>query len=236
MTCLNAQHWSSVWIWLEFGGKSRHPNPQGPVKLGIVFLGMSWGEHCRTDGGTVGCCQCLRLLELSSLPFLAYGFLFFLKMYLFVLIGRWLQYCDGFCHTSTWIGHRYTWLPSPFEAPRHLPPHPIHPGCGRALALDSLQPTSNYYWISILHMIVSMFQRYPLKSSHSLLLPLSPKVYSLCLCLFLLCSLNHDCKMTTLPPDKCPVQEEEREREMVIPYQESKNSPRNLCRASLHVS
>ena len=66
-------------------------------------------------------------------------------------------------------------------------------------------------------MIVYMFQCYSLKSSHSLLLPLSPKVYSLCLCLFLLCSLNHDCKMTTLPPDKCPVQEEEREKEMVIP-------------------
>ena len=58
------------------GGKSWNPDSQGPVKLGIVFLGMSWGEPCRTAGGTAGWCRSLRLLELSSLPFLAYGFLF----------------------------------------------------------------------------------------------------------------------------------------------------------------
>ena len=28
------------------------------------------------------------------------------------------------CQTSTWISHRYTYIPLPFEAPSHLPPHP----------------------------------------------------------------------------------------------------------------
>ena len=32
-------------------------------------------------------------------------------MYLF-LIEESLQYCIGFCHTSTWISHRYTYVPS----------------------------------------------------------------------------------------------------------------------------
>ena len=36
-----------------------------------------------------------------------------------------LQYCDGFCRTSTWIGHRYTcvppsWTPLPSPSPTYL--------------------------------------------------------------------------------------------------------------------
>ena len=46
---------------------------------------------------------------------------------------------------------------------------------------------SNSHWFSILHMVMYIFQSYSLKSSHPLLLPLSPKVCSLCLCL-LCCS------------------------------------------------
>ena len=44
-----------------------------------------------------------------------------------------LQYGDDFCHTSTWIGHRYTCVPRPDPEPHsHLPPHPISWGCPRA--------------------------------------------------------------------------------------------------------
>ena len=35
-----------------------------------------------------------------------------------------LQYCDGFCHTSVWIGHKYT-LPLHPEPSSHCPLHPI---------------------------------------------------------------------------------------------------------------
>ena len=40
-----------------------------------------------------------------------------------------LQYCVGFCHASTWISHRYMYVPSSLETLFHLPPHPT-PTCG----------------------------------------------------------------------------------------------------------
>ena len=65
------------------------------------------------------------------------------------------------------------------ETRSHRPPHPICPGCHRSLALGALHDTANSHWSSILHMVMYMFQRSSLKSSHPLLLPLSPKVCSL---------------------------------------------------------
>ena len=56
---------------------------------------------------------------------------FFFKLLYFMF--NWmiitLQYCDGFCLTSTWIDHRYTYVPSLLEplpppAPSNLPLHP----------------------------------------------------------------------------------------------------------------
>ena len=35
-----------------------------------------------------------------------------------------LQYCSGFCHTLTWISHRFTCIPHP-GSPSHLPLYPI---------------------------------------------------------------------------------------------------------------
>ena len=64
------------------------------------------------------------------------------------------------------------------------PPHPIPLGCPSALALSALFHASNLDWSSISHMVIYMFQIYSLKSSHSLILPQSPKVCSLHLCLF----------------------------------------------------
>ena len=69
------------------------------------------------------------------------------------------------------------------KPPSHLPSHPIPLGCARALSLGVLLHTSNLLWSSILHLIMYMFQCYSLKSSHAHLLPLSPKVCSLLLCL-----------------------------------------------------
>ena len=49
-------------------------------------------------------------------------------LYLKFFIFNWriiaLQYCVGFCHTSTWISHRYTYVPSWTPLP---PPTPFHP-------------------------------------------------------------------------------------------------------------
>ena len=65
----------------------------------------------------------------------------------------------------------------------HLPTHPVLPGCYRAQALGSPCQTSSLHCSSVSRMVKYMFQCYSLKSSHPLLLPLSPKVCSLCLCL-----------------------------------------------------
>ena len=94
-----------------------------------------------------------------------------------------LQYCSGFSHTLTWISHGCTFVPHP-ESPSHLPPHPIPLGHPSASALSTLSHASNLDWQSISHMIIYMFQCYSLKSSHPRLLPQSPKVCSLHLCLF----------------------------------------------------
>ena len=75
------------------------------------------------------------------------------------------------------------------EPPSHLPPHPIPLGCPRALALSDLLHASNLHWLSILLMVIYMFQWYSLKSSHPCLLQQSPKVCSLHLCLF--CCLSY---------------------------------------------
>ena len=59
-----------------------------------------------------------------------------LVIYFFNLIFNWriitLQYCDGFCHISTWISHRDTHVLSLLNRP----PTPL--GCHRAPALGSL--------------------------------------------------------------------------------------------------
>ena len=70
------------------------------------------------------------------------------------------------------------------ETPSHLPPHHNPLGCPRAPAWSALLHALNLHWSSILHMIMYMFQCYSFKSSHHLLLPHSPKVCSLHLCLF----------------------------------------------------
>ena len=90
-----------------------------------------------------------------------------------------LQYFSGFCHTLTWISHGCTCVPHP-EPPSHLPPR----GCPSTPALSALFHTLNLDWWSISHTVIYTFQCYSLKSFHPWLLPQSPKICSLYLCLF----------------------------------------------------
>ena len=62
-----------------------------------------------------------------------------------------------FCHTSTWIRHRYTCVPH-LEPPSHLPPHTIPLGPPSAPAPSILYPASNLDWRFISCMILYMFQ------------------------------------------------------------------------------
>ena len=93
------------------------------------------------------------------------------------------QYCGGFCHIFTGISHGCTCIPHA-ESPSHLPPQPIPQGHPSAPALSTLSHALKLDWRSISHMLICMFQCYSLKSSHPRLLPQSPKVCSLHLCLF----------------------------------------------------
>ena len=88
----------------------------------------------------------------------------------------------------TRISHRCTCVPHP-EAPSHLSPDSIPLGHPSAPAPSTLSHASNLDWRSDSHMIIYMFQCYSLKSSHLRLLPQSPKVCSLYLCLF--CCLTY---------------------------------------------
>jgi len=122
--------------------------------------------------------------RLNKLIYIIYLFIYFKRR----LIT--LQYCNGFCHTLTWISHMCTCVPYP-EFPFHLPPH-SNPQCHpSAPALSILSHASNLDWQSLSHMIIYMFQCYFLKSSHPHLLPQSPKdclyicVYvCVCVCVF----------------------------------------------------
>ena len=73
--------------------------------------------------------------------------------------------------------------PHPLPA-SHLPPHLFPQGHPSAPALSTLSHVWNLDRRSVSHMIIYMFQRYSLRSSHSLPLSQSPKVCSLHLCLF----------------------------------------------------
>ena len=88
-----------------------------------------------------------------------------------------------FCHTSTWICHRWTRVPHP-EPPAHLPPRTIPLGYPSAPAPSFLYPVSNLEWRFVSYRILYMFQCHSPKSSHTLPLPQSPKDCSIHLCLF----------------------------------------------------
>ena len=93
--------------------------------------------------------------------------------------------------TTLWWSLPYTDMNQPrvhvtpflYPHPHPSPPHPS--GLSQSTGFGSLLHASNLHWSSALCMIIYMFQRYSLKSSHPCLLPQSPKVCSLHLHLLL---------------------------------------------------
>ena len=105
-----------------------------------------------------------------------YFFLIFTLFYFTILY--WFQ------HTLTWIHHGCTCDPN-----MNLPPHNIPLGHPHAPAPSMLYPASDIDWRFDSYMTVYMFQCHSPKSSHPLLLPLSPKVHYTHLSLF--CCLDY---------------------------------------------
>lgn len=70
----------------------------------------------------------------------------YFKIYFLLAEGQW-QYCVGFCHMSTWISHRNTYVPSILSFPPTL-------GCHRALVwvpwvLQQILPGYLFYITSV---------------------------------------------------------------------------------------
>ena len=150
------------------------PRPAGDVTCGVVCSPSYTAEIQMLMNSKI--LLALKVLNKGLGPCMQTGCIKFFK-----ILFNWrlitLQYCGGFCHTLTWISHGYTCVPHP-EPPSHLPPHPIPQGHPSALALSALAHASNLDWWPISHMVIYVFQCYPLKSSHPHLLPQSPTVFS----------------------------------------------------------
>ena len=110
-------------------------------------------------------------------------FYFFKNINLFWLEVNYFTILYWFCHTSTWIHHRYTRVPHP-EPPSLLPPCTIPLGRLSAPAPSIRYPASDLDWQFVSYMGLYMFQCHSPKSSHPLPLPQSPKYCSIHLCLF----------------------------------------------------
>ena len=118
-------------------------------------------------------------------------FLFAIGLYLFIfsfIFISWRlitsQNCSGFCHTLTWISHGVTWIPHPDPPPLPSPSPPDSSGSSHCTRPKHLSHASNLGWWSVSPLIIYMFWCYSLETSHPRLLPQSPKVSSVHLCLF----------------------------------------------------
>ena len=104
-----------TWFWAGWGGGPTETKSWGQVR------GKSFLSETRSPMPEP---QCFFLLIYCPHVFL-HRFYVFCFFNLFIFNGRIiaLQYWVGFCHTSTWISHRYTYVRSLLS----LPPSPSHP-------------------------------------------------------------------------------------------------------------
>ena len=127
-----------------------------------IYTTSSWSTHLSMDIYVVSTSWLLLqwfffFNELKCLFIILFSFLNRLIYFNWRIIT--LQHCDGFSHTSIWIGHRHTHIPSILSSASQVPPQPIPPGCHRAVALGALRHTSNLHWLSILHMVTYVLEK-----------------------------------------------------------------------------
>ena len=76
-------------------------------------------------------------VEFKARPTLDHYFLFMYFNWR-IITTCWFFFFFFFCHTSAWIGHRYTCVSLILNLPSHILPHPTPLGCSRAWALGAL--------------------------------------------------------------------------------------------------
>ena len=92
-----------------------------------------------------------------------------------------LKCCDSFCCTTMQISHDYTYITSLLGLPPLTPAHSSR--LSQSAWLGSLCYTATSHQVSILHMMVYIYQNDFLHSSRPLLPLLCPQVHVLHLCL-----------------------------------------------------
>ena len=117
------------------------------------------------------------LIPISSLSFSFFPNYFYqLEDNYFTILQWFLPYIDM---NQPWI-----YMCSPSRSPLP-PPSPSHlSGSSQCTSPEHLPHASNLGWWSVSPLIIYMFHCYSLRSSHPHLLPQSPKVCSIHLCLF----------------------------------------------------
>ena len=129
---------------------------------------------------TIHYCLCSPEILWDLLKFvLIYLFIYFLISWRLIT----LQYCSGFCHTLTRRSHGFTCIPHPNPL---LPPHSLldPSGSSQCTRSEHFSHASNLGWWSVSPLIIYIFRCHSLETSHPRLLPQSPKVCSIHLCLF----------------------------------------------------
>ena len=163
-------------LWPHGLQHTRLPCPSPTRRVCSNSCPLSWWCHPTISSSVALFLSCHQSFPASG------SFLFFFS---FIFIS-WrlitLQYCSGFCHTLTWISFGFTCVPHLIPPP---PPSPSHPsGSSQCTSPEHLSNASNLGWWSVSPLIVYLFQCYSLRTSHPHLLPQSPKVCFVHLCLF----------------------------------------------------
>ena len=157
-----------TWVWVNSGSWWWTGRPDVLRFTGFRGVGPDWATELNWTElmkiKTVWCVNCWLWTFFLNLLFLIGGWL----LYSVVLVSAIDQHESAIgIHVSP---PSWTSLP---------PPTLSHPSSHRALDLNSLHHTENSPWLSILHMVMYMFQCYSLNLSHLPLLCL--QVCTLCL-------------------------------------------------------
>jgi len=125
-------------------------------RIKIVSLGTSWIIQINSalivgTQDSIELCHILYCIDQNNCTYL---YLFLNFIFHWAIIA--LHYCIGFCHTSTCISHRYTYVPSLLKLP--LPPNPSPPSrLSQSPSLSSLSHAPNSHWVSVLHGSVNVY-------------------------------------------------------------------------------